>query len=55
MSDVFEANRRFERFLFLTPHESEDEEDELIAIITYDFENKTVTVRRADSDDILTI
>lgn len=51
--DAHAAFRRFERFLFLTPHdEKEDEgEDILIATIKYDHEKKTVTVVREDDKD----
>ncbi len=49
MVDINRANRRFERMLFLTPHEPiEDDDDKLIAKITYDFKNQEVRVRRFD-------
>jgi len=54
MSDIYRANRQFERFLFLTPHEvkeGEEEKDILITTITYDFENKKVIITRVDDKE----
>ena len=54
MVDVFRANRRFERFLFLTPHDpppgEEEKEPEVIATITFDFEKGKVIVKRKDEE-----
>ncbi len=48
MVDVYRANRQFERFLFLTPHESKPDESEgkLIATITFDYEHRKVIIQR---------
>jgi hypothetical protein len=48
--DNYKANRQFERFLFLTPHDNIgiNDEEKLIATITYDFKNKEVRIERED-------